>query len=122
MKPDYIVLGTNDMEASVRFYEALFEKADLAIVHATDRMTFWQSENHGADFAFAVAKPFDGQPATTGNGSMSGFSAASPDEVKSLHKRVIELGGTCEGEPGQRGPRFSAYARDLDGNKIAFFV
>lgn len=47
MKPDYIVLGTNDMEASVRFYEALFEKADLAIVHATDRMTFWQSGNHG---------------------------------------------------------------------------
>jgi catechol 2,3-dioxygenase-like lactoylglutathione lyase family enzyme len=122
MKPDYIVLGTNDMEASVRFYEALFEKTDLAIVHATDRMTFWQCGNHGADFAFAVAKPFDGQPATTGNGSMIGFSVASPEEVKSLHKRMIELGGTCEGEPGQRGPRFSAYARDLDGNKIAFFV
>ena len=37
-----------------------------------------------------------------------------------LHKKAIELGGTCEGEPNQKGPRFSGYVRDLDRNKICF--
>jgi len=122
MKLNYFVLGTNDMEASVKFYESLFDNSDLKKILTSDRMTFWQSDEQGEDFAFAVAKPFDGAPATNGNGTMIGFSVGSTDEVKRLHKRVIDLGGTCEGEPGQRGPRFSAYARDLDSNKIAFFV
>jgi len=122
MKLNYVVLGTNNMEAAVKFYEALFDRSDLEIVRAVDRMTFWQSKDHGEDFAFAVAMPFDGEPATNGNGTMIGFSVDSTDEVTRLHERVMELGGTCEGEPGQRGPVFSAYARDLDRNKIAFFV
>lgn len=117
MKMSYSVLGTNNMEASVKFYDALFEKTELNQVFATERMTFWQCE----DFAFAVAIPFDENPASHGNGSMIGFSVGSIDEVKRFHSAVVELGGTCEGEPGQRGPRFSAYARDLDNNKICFF-
>jgi predicted lactoylglutathione lyase len=122
MKLNYFVLGTNDMEASVTFYESLFENSDLKKVLTSDRMAFWQSEKQGEDFAFAVAKPFDGAPAINGNGTMIGFSVESTDEVRRLHQKVIDLGGTSEGEPGQRGPRFSAYARDLDRNKIAFFV
>jgi len=81
-------------------------------------MTFWQSD----DFAFAIAKPFNEAPASNGNGTMIGFNVGSTEEVKRLHKKVIALGGTCEGEPGHRGPRFSAYARDLDHNKIVFSV
>ena len=49
-------------------------------------------------------------------------SVIATEEVKRLHSKVIELGGTCEGEPDQRGPKFSAYARDLDNNKIVFSV
>ena len=56
------------------------------------------------------------------NGTMIGFNVGSTEEVKRLHKKVLELGGTCEGEPSQRGPKFSAYARDLDKNKMAFSV
>jgi predicted lactoylglutathione lyase len=81
-------------------------------------MTFWQCE----DFAFAIAKPFNEEPASNGNGTMIGFNVDSTAEVKRLHKKVIELGGTCEGEPNQRGPKFSAYVRDLDKNKIVFSV
>jgi len=118
MKMDYCVLGTNNMEASIKFYDSLFEKTELNQVLSTERMTFWQCE----DFAFAIAKPFNGQPASNGNGTMIGFNVGSTEEVKRLHKKAIELGGTCEGEPGQRGPKFSAYVRDLDKNKIAFSV
>jgi len=118
MKLDYCVLGTNNMEASTEFYDSLFEQTELNQVLSTERMTFWQCE----DFAFAIAKPFNEEPASNGNGTMIGFNVGSTEEVIRLHKKVIELGGTCEGEPGQRGPKFSAYARDLDENKIVFSV
>ena len=81
-----------------------------------ERMIYWLGE----DFAFAAAKPFDKRPATNGNGSMVGFSFGATEEVKRMHALAIELGGTCEGEPKQRGPKFSAYVRDLDGNKLNF--
>ncbi|GAA3938770.1 VOC family protein [Litoribacillus peritrichatus] len=116
MKMNYFVVGTNNMESAIPFYDSLFEKTDFKKVAPTERMTYWLGE----DFAFAVAIPFDGESATNGNGTMVGFSVGSTDEVKRLHKKAIELGGTCEGEPNQRGPRFSAYVRDLDKNKICF--
>lgn len=118
MKMDYCVLGTNNMEESINFYDSLFEQTELNQVLSTERMTFWQC----ADFAFAIAKPFNEEPASNGNGTMIGFNVGSIEEVKRLHKKVIELGGTCEGEPGQRGPKFSASARDLDQNKLAISV
>jgi len=61
-------------------------------------MTYWLGE----DFAFAVALPFDENPATNGNGTMIGFSVGTSEDVIMLHKKAIELGGTCEGEPNQR--------------------
>ena len=119
MKMSYTVLGTNNMEVAVKFYDSLFEQTELNQVFATDRMTFWQCE----EFAFAIAIPFDEEPATNGNGNgtMIGFSVGSTEEVIRLHKKAIELGGTCEGEPTQKGPRFSGYVRDLDNNKLCFF-
>ncbi|MEE9347496.1 MAG: VOC family protein [Robiginitomaculum sp.] len=116
MKMDYCVLGTNNMESSIKFYDSLFEQTELNQVLSTERMTFWQCE----DFAFAIAIPFNGEPASNGNETMIGFNVGSVEEVKRLHKKIVELGGTCEGEPGHRGPKFSAYARDLDKNKIVF--
>ncbi len=104
------------MDAATQFYDSLFETAGLNKVVPTDRMTYWLGE----DFAFAVAIPFDQNPATHGNGTMVGFSVETREEVKRLYHKAIELGGTCEGEPNQRGPRFSAYIRDLDKNKICF--
>lgn len=118
MKLDYCVLGTNNIDEAIKFYDSLFEGTELNQVLSIDRMTFWQCD----DFAFAVAKPFDGKPATNGNGTMVGLNVGSEEEVNRLHNKAIELGGTCEGKPGQRGPKYSAYVRDLDSNKIVFSV
>ena len=116
MKMDYFVLGTNDMAASVHFYDALFEQTGFIQTFATERMTYWQND----EMAFAVAIPFDEELATNGNGTMLGFGVDSVDEVKRLHKKAVELGGRCEGKPKSRGPFFSAYVRDLDNNKLCF--
>jgi predicted lactoylglutathione lyase len=117
MKMSYTVLGTNNMEAGVKFYNSLFEQTEPNQVLATPRITFWQFES----FAFAIALPFDGETATNGNGTMIGFDVGSAEDVKRLHKKAIELGGTCEGEPNKKGHRFSGYVRDLDNNKLCFF-
>ena len=114
MKMNYFVVGTNDMEAATAFYDALFADAGLTRATPSDRMTYWMGE----DFAFAAAIPFDGQSATIGNGTMVGVSVGSADKVRRMHRLALDLGGRCEGTPGQRGPRFSAYVRDLDGNKL----
>ena len=119
MKMNYFVVGTNNLEASTKFYDLLFDQTELNQVFSTERMTYWQAGDES--FTFAVAIPFDGKTATNGNGTMVGFSVGSTKEVQRLYNKAIELGGTCEGEPNQRGPRFSAYVRDLDKNKLCFF-
>lgn len=116
MKMNYFVVGTNDMAASKTFYNALFEETGLQSLSPSDRMTYWMGE----DFAFATAIPFDTRPATNGNGTMIGFCVGTKDEVEKMHALAIHLGGTCEGAPNQRGPKFSAYVRDLDHNKLCF--
>lgn len=118
MKMNYFVVGTNNLQAATQFYDSLFEQIKFNQVFSNERMVFWQDED--IDSAFALAIPFNEEPATNGNGTMLGFSVKSTDEVKRLYKKAIELGGSCEGKPNQRGPRFSAYIRDLDKNKLCF--
>ena len=72
-----------------------------------------------------IFKPYDGQPATVGNGVMAGISTDSRETVDRIHKKALELGGIDEGSPGLRtigGDGFyAAYFRDLDGNKLDVF-
>ena len=116
MKMNYFVVGTNDMDASKTFYNALFEGAGLQVMFPSDRMTYWIGE----EFAFATAIPFDKEPATNGNGTMVGFCVGDREDVKRMYELALELGGKCEGAPTQRGPKFSSYVRDLDENKLCF--
>ena len=84
MKLNYAVLGTNNMEASIKFYDSLFEQTELNQVLANERMTLWQCEA----FAFAIAIPFNEEPATNGNGTMIGLNVGSIDEVKRLYHKA----------------------------------
>jgi len=74
---------------------------------------------------FGICKPWDGSPATVGNGVMVSLAADGPEAVARLHARALELGATDEGAPGPRsrtGFNFHAgYFRDSDGNKLNFF-
>ncbi|MDX1734844.1 MAG: VOC family protein, partial [Halioglobus sp.] len=66
--------------------------------------------------------PYDGKAATVGNGVMAAIRCDSQDLVKALHARALELGGTDEGAPGDRGDGFYAgYFRDPQGNKLNAF-
>ena len=70
-----------------------------------------------------VCTPFNGAPATAGNGAMVALWAKTWAQVDAFHAAALAQGGTSEGEPGLRlqyNPDFyAAYVRDPDGNKLA---
>ena len=71
---------------------------------------------------FYVYLPFDGAPATVGNGSMVAFLAPSREAVEEAYRSGMNSGGTSEGLPGERENYgkgyFGCYMRDPDGNKV----
>lgn len=114
MQMNYFVAGTNDMDRAISFYDRFFGHMGIKQAAQTDRMTYWVSDS----FAFAIAHPYDQEPAAPGNGTMIGFAVRDANQVQALHALVLSLGGSDEGQPGPRGPYYSAYVRDLDQNKI----
>ena len=88
----------------------------------TERIIVWAGGSGTA--ALSVVLPYDGKPATVGNGVMVALAANSKEKVNAIYAKAISLGATDEGQPGPRGDNFYAgYFRDLDGNKLnAFFM
>ncbi|NBS65165.1 MAG: VOC family protein [Betaproteobacteria bacterium] len=116
----YTCVGTNDLDRAVHFYSELFGLLGAQAFFKSDRGIGWGVSRDKP--MFSVLKPFNGEQATAGNGTMVALSASSPEEVQALHAKAIALGGTDEGSPGPRGSGFyGAYFRDLDGNKLAAF-
>ncbi len=117
----YVLLGTSDMPRACDFYDRLLSTLGAKRAFQTERMTMWAAATPGQP-SLGVAKPYDGNVASVGNGVMVSLAADSPAKVDALHKLALELGGTDEGAPGPRGgPFYIAYFRDLDGNKLAAF-
>ena len=116
----YVTVGANRFEEAVAFWDAIMPDMGAVRAYAAETSVGW---GRGLDTPmFIVTKPYDGQPATVGNGCMTAFDIATPAEVDALHAKVLALGGTSEGDPGPRGETiYSAYWRDLDGNKFNFF-
>ena len=115
----YFMLGTNDFDRAIAFYDVLMTEMGAQKVHVTERLAGW-GFGIGTPL-FVVCKPYDGQAATHGNGTMISFDAPSPGKVDEWHATVLALGGTDEGAPGLRGTSlYVAYCRDLDGNKFNF--
>jgi catechol 2,3-dioxygenase-like lactoylglutathione lyase family enzyme len=118
----YVTLGTNDLARAGAFYDVLLELLGAKRTLESDRFIAW-SAGDGQPSLIAI-KPFDGQPATAGNGVMVALQAASRDQVDALYRTALEHGGRDEGRPGPRfnGAIYAAYFRDPDGNKLdAFF-
>ncbi|MGE3296976.1 MAG: VOC family protein [Porticoccaceae bacterium] len=120
---NYITLGTNNLDRAGKFYDELLAIVGGKRALTNDRSIGWVGPK-GAPMLM-IMKPFDGKPATAGNGSMVALSANSPEQVAAIHAKALALGGTDEGAPGPRGEGafHCGYFRDLDGNKFnAFFM
>ena len=116
----YVTLGTNDMGRAAAFYDALLAEIGAGRIMEGETFIAWGT---GMDKpSLGVIRPYNGQAATVGNGTMVALVVDSQDKVDRLYRRALELGGTDEGPAGPRGEGFYAgYFRDLDGNKLNAF-
>ena len=116
----HVMLGSDDIDTSKRFYDALLGTLGVApgsidskgrIIYATDAGLF------------LVSLPIDGASASPANGGTVGFAAPSPEVIDAWHAAGVAHGGTSiEDQPGVRpsdfGELYLAYLRDPFGNKL----
>jgi len=112
----HVMVGSNDLERSRKFYDSLFGKPGK-----TDDKGRLGYGRRGA--LFMVSNPIDGQAASHANGGTIGFAFDTPEEVDAWHAAGCAAGGaSCEDPPGYRenafGKLYLAYLRDPDGNKL----
>jgi catechol 2,3-dioxygenase-like lactoylglutathione lyase family enzyme len=118
----YVTLGSNDIPRAAGFYDALLGEIGAKRFMESESFIAWSCSPTTP--GLSVIKPYDGKPATVGNGVMVALIMDSKEKVDRLHRKALELGARDEGAPGQRGEGFYAgYFRDLDGHKLnAFFM
>ena len=117
----YVTLGTNNLPRAAAFYDALLAEIGAKRMMENDQFVAWSVSPNAP--GLGVTQPFDKKAATVGNGVMVALAVDSKAKVDALHRKALQLGGTDEGAPGPRGEGFYAgYFRDLDGNKLNFFI
>lgn len=115
----YVTIGVHDMEKGKAFWSELLAPLGAKVLMDMGRIALLGT---GDGPMLGVCIPYDEKEMSPGNGNMLAFTAGSREKVDELYARAIELGGTDEGPPGERGPTFyGGYFRDPDGNKAVFF-
>lgn len=123
----HIILGARDLELLGRFYDAVLAPLGLVRMGQEDDggppgIGWVIPGRHWPQFF--VQLPFNGLPATWGNGTQVSFMAPSPAAVDAAWQAALARGGVDEGAPGIRAhyapDYYGAYCRDPEGNKLCF--
>jgi catechol 2,3-dioxygenase-like lactoylglutathione lyase family enzyme len=119
----HVHIGVTDFDRAFAFYSGLMRELGLPLRFCEPQQPWagWMTPQHGRPL-FLIGRPYDGQPATPGNGQMVALLAASREVVDRCHAWAIAAGAVDEGAPGLR-PHYhdhfyGAYFRDPDGNKL----
>jgi catechol 2,3-dioxygenase-like lactoylglutathione lyase family enzyme len=116
-----VCFGTRDLARGAKFYDALAAELGLERYMDTGKAIGWR--NPAAGIGLAITLPFNGEPASVGNGTMATIGAASREQVDKVYALALANGGSDEGPPGVRANGFyAAYFRDPDGNKLNAFT
>lgn len=116
----YVTLGTNDLPRAAAFYDELLGVMGAKRFMEEEQFTAWAVDPQKP--GLAATRPYNGEPATAGNGTMVALAVNSKELVHAVYDKAMELGAKDEGPPGPRGEFFYAgYFRDLDGNKLNVF-
>jgi catechol 2,3-dioxygenase-like lactoylglutathione lyase family enzyme len=116
----HVMIGSNDLERSKKFYDALFTATGGREGRIDPKGRIMYLKDGGI---LIITKPINGEPATHGNGCTLGFSVTGPEQAHAWHEAGIAAGGTpIEDDPGVRSGMgvnlYLAYLRDPDGNKL----
>lgn len=120
----HIMVGSNDIERSKRFYDAV-----LGVLGAGEPFRHKANSGHTRLFyrhdgsSFCITEPINGEDATFANGGTIGFKCNSAEQVREFHDVAIAHGGKSIEEPpglreGNMGAMYLAYVRDPDGHKL----
>jgi catechol 2,3-dioxygenase-like lactoylglutathione lyase family enzyme len=114
----HLSVGTNDFDRAVAFYDSV-----LATLGCRRLMAHPDAVAYGKVYPeFWVQTPYDGQPASVGNGFHVGFFAESKVQVDAFYQAALAAGAPDEGPPGARPdygePYYGCFVRDPDGHKI----
>ena len=116
----HIMVGSNDIARSKKFYDAIFTAmgAQAGTEDARGRLAY--SHNGGR---FMVSKPINGSAASHANGGTIGFAMPNQAAADAWHKAGVANGGKTDEDPpgirqGAAGQMYLAYLRDPDGNKL----
>ncbi len=114
----YTTIGVKDMEAAKEFYTELL---DAKVLVDIGRLAMIGKEM--GQPMIAVCVPYNEEAPSPGNGNMVAFPGGSKDGAAAMYAKAIELGASCDGEPGQRVDNmfYGAYVKDADGNKLCFY-
>lgn len=118
----YFTLGVRDAAEADAFYGAVFDTIGWSSHMSFSGWRAYSSGGSGDGLTVWTCTPFDGRPASAGNGTMLGLAAPSPAAVDAFHAAALANGGTDEGAPGPRpygANWYAAYVRDPTGNKLA---
>ena len=130
---NHIMVGSNDIERSARFYTAV-----LGVLGAGEPMRSLAPSGHVRLFyrhdgnTFGVCEPINGEPATSANGATIGFKCASPEQLQQFHDRrfaeiaalidewrpvrlVVGLPPALDGTPHAMTARCIRFANQLRG-------
>ncbi len=118
----YVTVGTNDLERAAKFYDAIAAEMGVGRMMEFDSFIAWGKMDGAA--GIAATKPYDGKPASVGNGTMVALQAKDRAHVQKIYDTALANGGTDEGKPGPRGDDgfYAGYFRDPDGNKLNAFT
>lgn len=124
----YVTVGADDIAAAKRFYGAILTPLGYGVTEGPEGLSYVLPAAPGQSVVlpeFYVKPPYDGRPASVGNGNMTAFELRNQQQVRDLHNAGLAAGGADEGQPGFResyGANFYvAYLRDPQGNKVALF-
>jgi catechol 2,3-dioxygenase-like lactoylglutathione lyase family enzyme len=117
----HITLGTNDLQRAAHFYDAVLGCLGFTRATKPEGKPLMYAKSGEMPYVY-LYPPFDGQPASCGNGTHIAFTAHSRAAVDEFHAMALTFGGQDEGKPGIRAHYadnyYAAYARDPDGNKL----
>ena len=122
---NHIMLGSNDLERSRAFYDAVLKVMGCggppirSVTPTGHARLFYRHDGQ----SLAISQPIDNEPATAANGSTVAFKCTSSEVVLAFHEAAIRHGGrSIEDPPGLResalGAYWLAYVRDPDGHKL----
>jgi catechol 2,3-dioxygenase-like lactoylglutathione lyase family enzyme len=115
----HVTLGTNDLAKAEPFYDAIMAVLGHPLLMKQGGVLAYGSWTGEKIF---IVPPYDGRPASHGNGEHVAFITQDRAIVDAFHAAALANGGSDEGAPGLRphyhANYYGAYVRDPDGNKL----